>query len=149
MRKLTRKQILARLFIGFFAVASIFYESSSVWSADYGTYTINNGAANTLTEAGITPANKSENKLDVSIITGTGSIADIYGGYSDATDDVCSNTVHIKSSEGSGIALTNVYGGYTYKSGDASYFCGLISSDVFRDDFNASVCSKCSWNITI
>ena len=128
MRKLTRKQILARLFIGFFAVASIFYESSSVWSADYGTYTINNGAANTLTEAGITPANKSENKLDVSIITGTGSIADIYGGYSDATDDVCSNTVHIKSSEGSGIALTNVYGGYTYKSGDASYNEVNISS---------------------
>ena len=118
MRKLSKKQVLMRLFMSFFIAGSLFYNVQSASSAEYGTYTIN-GISYTLTEEGINPVDKSGNTIDVTISIGTGSIANIYGGYSDASDNISSNSVHIKGN-GSSIALTNVYGGYVSKDGDVT-----------------------------
>ena len=119
MRKLTRNQVLARLFACFFAAGSLLYNVTPANSADYGTYTLN-GSSYTLTEEGITPTEKSGNAIDATIGIGTGNIANIYGGYTEASDNISSNSIHIKSNDGSSVALTNVYGGYVGKNGDVT-----------------------------
>lgn len=145
MRKLSKKQVLMRLFMSFFIAGSLFCNVQSASSAEYGTYIIN-GASNTLTEAGITPTDSSNNELNINIFSiGTGNIANIYGGYTEASDNISSNSIHIKSNDGSSVALTNVYGGYVGKNGDVTgNEINIINSAVSqsvkggRGDFSAN-----------
>lgn len=123
MRKLTKNQVLARLFACFFAAGSLLYNLTPANSADYGTYTIN-GVSNTLTDQSIQPTNLSNNILEVNITAPTaGTTGEIYGAYSNEYDDngVSSNSVTVRRSSDSKTGTYSIYGGYINYDGDAKY----------------------------
>ena len=120
MRKLTRKQIIARLIIGFIVAGSMLYSVNAALATDYGIYTIN-GETKTLTDIGINPPNNSNNIIGVNITSvGTGNIGCIYGGYNEATDNVSSNSVTINRSNDSNVTIDSVVGGSAY-DGSSTY----------------------------
>ena len=123
MRKLTKKQILARLFMAFFAIGSFFCTVNSSMAAGYGTYTLN-GSSQTLTDETISPGELSNNTLEVNITSsGSGNTGEIYGGYSNSYDDngVSSNTVIVTRNAGSNVNTYGIYGGYVNYNGDVTF----------------------------
>ena len=124
MRKLTRKQILARLFVGFFTLGSLLCTvNSAVAGGDIlGKFKINDGSETTFTRDSdpIKPPLGSGNSVVVNIYGGIeGPTPYIYGGEV-SEGNISNNSVKITTEENSTTKLSNVYGGNVGGTGSAT-----------------------------
>lgn len=124
MRKLTRKQILACLFMGFFAIGSMLSSCNSAAIAEtYGNYSINGGEVLPLTDEEIKPENPSDNTVKINICgpDTSAKLKNFYGGYIEGENkNSLHNTVSVKGSEENVSMLPDVYGGFVKGTGKAN-----------------------------